>query len=133
MEYITSKVRKTLTNEPYILSASEQRDTMRQNQYDVAETQHVTESSKRGESYYKDGYPGDGKISDERLEFYKEVLYRDLHWGQAPGIHIDHQYGKIHGLAIDKEIHIAYSAKKNGVIELCSLNFPKRAELSLYL
>lgn len=37
------------------------------------------------------------------------------------GAHIDHQYGKIHGLATDKGIHIAYSAKKNGVIELCSL------------
>ena len=47
------------------------------------------------------------------------------------GAHIDHQYGKIHGLAIDKGIHIAYSAKKNGVIELCSLNFPKRAQFHI--
>lgn len=77
MNYITSKVRKMLTNDPYVLSSSELRDMMRQNQYDVAETQHVTESSKRGESYYEDGRPGDGKISDERLAFYKEVLYRD--------------------------------------------------------
>lgn len=47
------------------------------------------------------------------------------------GAHIDHQYGKIHGLAINKGIHIAYSAKKNGVIELCSLNFPKRAQFHI--
>ena len=47
------------------------------------------------------------------------------------GAHIDYQYGKIHGLAIDKGIHIAYSAKKNGVIELCSLNFPKRAQFHI--
>ena len=47
------------------------------------------------------------------------------------GAHIDHQYGKIHGLAIDKGIHIAYSAKKTGVIELCSLNFPKRAQFHI--
>lgn len=47
------------------------------------------------------------------------------------GAHIDHQYGKIHGLAIDKGIHIAYSAKKNGVVELCSLNFPKRAQFHI--
>ena len=44
------------------------------------------------------------------------------------GAHIDHQYGKINGLALDKGIHIAYSVKHNGVVELKSLNFPKRAQ-----
>ena len=44
------------------------------------------------------------------------------------GAHIDHQYGKINGLAIDKGIHIAYRRKENGVIELQSVNFPKRAQ-----
>ena len=44
------------------------------------------------------------------------------------GAHIDHQYGKINGLAIDKGIHLAYSAKHNGVIEMQSLNFEKRAQ-----
>ena len=44
------------------------------------------------------------------------------------GAHIDHQFGKINGLAIDRGIHIAYSRKENGVIELQSLNFPKRAQ-----
>ena len=44
------------------------------------------------------------------------------------GAHIDHQYGKINGLAIDKGIHIAYSRKENGVVELQSINFPKRAQ-----
>lgn len=44
------------------------------------------------------------------------------------GAHIDHQYGKINGFAIDKGIHIAYSKKENGVVELQSLNFPKRAQ-----
>ncbi len=44
------------------------------------------------------------------------------------GAHIDHQYGKINGFAIDKGIHIAYSTKHNGVVELQSLNFPKRAQ-----
>ena len=44
------------------------------------------------------------------------------------GAHIDHQFGKINGLAIDKGIHIAYSKKENGVVELQSLNFPKRAQ-----
>ena len=44
------------------------------------------------------------------------------------GAHIDHQYGKINGLALDKGIHIAFSPKRNGVVELKSLNFPKRAQ-----
>lgn len=44
------------------------------------------------------------------------------------GAHIDHQYGKVHGFAIDRGIHIAYSPKHNGVIELRSVNFEKRAQ-----
>ena len=44
------------------------------------------------------------------------------------GAHSDHQYGKITGLAIDKGIHIAYKPKQNGVIELVSLQFDKRAQ-----
>ncbi len=44
------------------------------------------------------------------------------------GAHSDHQYGKILGLAIDKGIHIAYRPKKNGVVEVSSLNFEKRAQ-----
>ena len=44
------------------------------------------------------------------------------------GAHIDHQHGKINGLAIDHGIHMAYRPKQNGVIELQSLNFPKRAQ-----
>ena len=44
------------------------------------------------------------------------------------GAHSDHNLGKITGLAIDKGIHIAYSPKQNGVIEMASLQFPKRAQ-----
>ena len=44
------------------------------------------------------------------------------------GAHSDHQYGKITGFAIDKGIHIAYAPKQNGVIELSSLQFEKRAQ-----
>ena len=47
------------------------------------------------------------------------------------GAHIDHQLGKINGLAIDKGIHIAYSAKHNGVVELQSLQFSKRAQFHI--
>lgn len=48
------------------------------------------------------------------------------------GAHVDHQYGKINGFAINYGIHIAYSAKKNGVVELSSLNFPKRAQFHVH-
>ena len=44
------------------------------------------------------------------------------------GAHSDHQYGKVTGFAIDKGIYIAYGVKTNGIIELCSLQFPKRAQ-----
>ena len=44
------------------------------------------------------------------------------------GAHVDHNLGKVTGLAIDKGIHLAYSPKQNGVIELCSLQFGKRAQ-----
>lgn len=44
------------------------------------------------------------------------------------GAHSDHNLGKITGLAIDRGIHLAYGAKANGIVELCSLQFPKRAQ-----
>ena len=47
------------------------------------------------------------------------------------GAHVDHNFGKITGFAIDKGIHIAYKPKKNGVIELISLQFTKRAQFHI--
>lgn len=47
------------------------------------------------------------------------------------GAHSDHQLGKVTGFAIDKGIHIAFSPKYNGVIELASLQFDKRAQWHL--
>lgn len=47
------------------------------------------------------------------------------------GAHVDHNLGKITGLAIDKGIHIAYKTKQNGVIELVSLQFEKRAQFHI--
>ena len=44
------------------------------------------------------------------------------------GAHSDHNLGKVTGFAIDKGIHIAYRPKKNGVVEMVSLQFPKRAQ-----
>ncbi len=47
------------------------------------------------------------------------------------GAHSDHQFGKITGLAINKGIHIAFGKKDNGVIELNSLQFEKRAQFHI--
>ncbi len=44
------------------------------------------------------------------------------------GAHSDHQLGRITGFAIDKGIHIAYGPKENGVVEIKSLQFDKRAQ-----
>lgn len=44
------------------------------------------------------------------------------------GAHSDHQLGKITGFAIDKGIHIAYGPKENGVVEIKSMQFEKRAQ-----
>jgi galactokinase/galacturonokinase len=44
------------------------------------------------------------------------------------GAHSDHQFGKVTGFALDKGVRIAYSPKQNGVVELGSLQFTKRAQ-----
>lgn len=44
------------------------------------------------------------------------------------GAHCDHQLGKITGFAINKGIHIAYGPKENGIVEIQSLQFEKRAQ-----
>lgn len=44
------------------------------------------------------------------------------------GAHSDHQLGRVTGFALDQGVKIAYSPKHNGVIELGSLQFEKRAQ-----
>ena len=48
------------------------------------------------------------------------------------GAHSDHQLGKITGLAVDQGIHMAYSPKKSGIVEVRSLNFPTRAQWHIH-
>lgn len=68
-----------------------------------------------------------------------EVLYKTEPEGVAfcpyrvcpLGAHVDHNFGKITGLAIDKGIYIAYKPKQNGVVELKSLQFDKRAQFHI--
>jgi len=44
------------------------------------------------------------------------------------GAHSDHNLGKITGLAIDKGIYMAYGPKQNGIVEMTSLQFNRRAQ-----
>lgn len=44
------------------------------------------------------------------------------------GAHVDHNLGKITGFAVDKGIRLAYGPKRNGVVEMKSLQFSKRAQ-----
>lgn len=44
------------------------------------------------------------------------------------GAHIDHQFGMVHGFALNYGVHLAYGIKKGGIVELSSLNFPKRVQ-----
>lgn len=44
------------------------------------------------------------------------------------GAHIDHQMGIVNGFAIEKGITVYYGTKQNGVVELCSLSYDKRAQ-----
>ena len=47
------------------------------------------------------------------------------------GAHIDHQFGQVHGLALNYGVHMAYGIKRNGIVELQSLNFPKRVQFHI--
>lgn len=76
---LTQKRGPVLTNIPHEISYDDLRKMYLQNQRDAEECKKVTESSYRGESYYaSDKRPGEGKLSDFRGAFYKEVLYRDV-------------------------------------------------------
>ena len=70
---------------------------------------------------------------------YAEDRFREI-YGREPetafcpyrvcplGAHIDHQDGPILGFALDYGVHMAYGVKNNGIIELQSMNFPKRVQ-----
>ena len=72
------------------------------------------------------------------FEKYQEIYHKEPQYSSfcpyriSPlGAHIDHQNGIINGLAIDKGIQIVFSAKLNGIVELTSLNFEKRAQFHI--
>lgn len=74
------------------------------------------------------------KCEDKFLEIYKheadDIVF--CPYRVCPlGAHSDHQHGKVTGMAINKGIHIAFGPKRNGVVELNSLDFEKRAQFSI--
>ena len=74
--------------------------------------------------------------SEEKVinSFYEKYSIKPMYTTFTPycicplGAHVDHNLGKVTGFAIDKGIHIAYNIKHNGIIEIESLQFPKRAQ-----
>jgi len=111
MDYITLKIRKKLTNEPYTLSLTELHEMIRQNYMDIEETKNVTESSKRGETYYSnDDHPGFEKISDNEMAFFKEVLYRDR---KTDGFVMQYP----HGIVICQGTHNSYYRGENQIYD----------------
>ena len=80
-------------------------------------------------SYYEIG--AGASVAERFEEIYKKKPYATdfTPYRICPlGAHSDHQLGKITGFAIDKGIHIAYGPKNNGVVEISSMQFPKRAQ-----
>lgn len=78
MNYIAKHAGGKLSNDPYIITYDDIRRMYDENLCDAAECESVTQSSYRGESFYSnDGRPGTGKLQDNRMAFFKEVLYRD--------------------------------------------------------
>lgn len=68
-----------MSNEPYEITYEDLHTLWRQNQMDMQECEHVTQTTNRGETYYaNDGHPGNEKIDNFFTAFYKEVLYRDM-------------------------------------------------------
>lgn len=71
-------------------------------------------------------------------EFYKLYNVQPNSVAFAPyrvcplGAHCDHQLGKITGFAIDKGIYVVYSPRDDGLIEIKSLQFPKKVKWSVY-
>ena len=71
------------------------------------------------------------KCQEKFLEIYKHEAADTVFcpYRVCPlGAHSDHQLGKVTGFAINKGINIAFGPKRNGVIELVSLDFDKRAQ-----
>ena len=80
-----------------------------------------THSSTTAEADVRKAYENTYRRSPDQVRF---APYRIC----PIGAHVDHNLGWITGFAIDKGIYMAYSVKMNGIVEISSLQFPKRAQ-----
>ena len=79
MNYIARHPDGKLSNKPFQITYDDIRQMYEENLHDARECERVTESTRRGETYYaNDGRPGDEKINNFHMAFFKEVLYRDV-------------------------------------------------------
>lgn len=97
---------------------------------EYANQQVEIENIKQNEPHFSEGSAGFNAIAKFEATYKKSPEYTAFTpYRICPiGAHSDHQLGKITGFAIDKGIYIAYGPKQNGVIEIASLQFPKRAQ-----
>lgn len=109
MDYLSSRRSSQLSNEPLMISRYDILNMHIQNEKDAAECRAVTESSNRGETYYaNDGRPGNEKISDFHMAFFKEVLYRDT---KTAGFMMEYP----HGIVISQGERNSYFRGENQV------------------
>lgn len=93
MDYLIKTKDGKLNNEMHLISYDQIRQMYEENKRDEAEVKSVTASSDRGESYYKDGNtPGNEKISNFNVAFFKEVLYRDA---KTSGFLMEYPHGVV--------------------------------------
>lgn len=94
MNATISEVNPTIFDNEREISYSDIEKMYYENLRDAEECRRVTESSNRGETYYADGMPGEGKVNDWFLAFAKEVLYRDT---KTDGFMMEYPHGIIIG------------------------------------
>lgn len=118
MDYITARRGQTLSNEPFEITYADIERMYYENLRDANECKRVTESSRRGESYYAgDGKSGAGKVDDFHMAFFKEILYRDT---KTAGYMMEYP----HGVVISQGERNSYYRGENQI-------FPK-SQPSLY-
>ncbi len=92
MNDIISETNQTTSDNIREISCSDIERMYYENLWDAEECRRVTESSNRGETYYPDGTPGEGKINNWFLAFTKEFLYRDT---KMDGFMMEYPHGTV--------------------------------------
>ena len=109
MNYIAKHPNGKRSNKPVMITYDDIKKMYEENLREARECERVTESTRRGESYYaNDGRPGNEKINDFRMAFFKEVFYRDV---KTSG----HVMGYPHGTVITQGERESYYRGENKI------------------